>query len=74
MKAVQIGNSKMYELFLCSAYDEEDEGKSCGYAIALNCADKVKNILIISVMYQEYFLMNFNLRLIIIVLMKSVNL
>ena len=42
MKAVQIGNSKMYELFLCSAYDEEDEGKSCGYAVALNCADKVK--------------------------------
>ena len=42
MKAVQIGNSKMYELFLCSAYDEEDDGKSCGYAVALNCADKVK--------------------------------
>ena len=27
MKAVQIGNSKMYELFLCSAYDEEGRRK-----------------------------------------------
>ena len=33
----------MYELFLCSNYDEEDKGKSCGYTVALNCADKVKN-------------------------------
>lgn len=43
MRSEQIGNSKMYELFLCSNYDEEDKGKSCGYAVALNCADKVKN-------------------------------
>lgn len=42
MRSEQIGNSKMYELFLCSNYDEEDKGKSCGYAVALNCADKVK--------------------------------
>lgn len=42
MMGKQIGNSKMYELFLASNYDEEDEGKSCGYAVALNSADKVK--------------------------------
>lgn len=42
MRGEQIGNSKMYELFLCSNFDEEDKGKSCGYAVALNCADKVK--------------------------------
>lgn len=42
MRCEQIGNSKMYELFLCSNYDEEDKGKSCGYAVALNSADKVK--------------------------------
>lgn len=42
MRGEQIGNSKMYELFICSNYDEEDKGKSCGYAVALNSADKVK--------------------------------
>ena len=36
-----IGKSKMYELFI-KIKNSDNEGLSCGYAVALNCADKVK--------------------------------